>query len=230
MDITHFVVTSRTLTTRRCLKGRLCLLMRGFTPFTASHSAPVCPDEFKTNWSYLTLHLAKPGQTREPGAKRQREMLHCCVWRRFSYKTGRYSSRRTRGSARCMKPFALVKESLLWSGQKERKERRNASVSIGMNLCRSHEAGSLSTALWHKCRDEPEEANCVVRANKTQQRKLSPSVQCKNLFWSLDKYRDVVDFEPLATKLKLYHFGVQVNIYLTFDKRNKGKTNTIAQI
>lgn len=57
-------------------------------------------------------------------------------------------------------------------------------------------------------------------------------MQCLNLFWSLDKYRDVVDFEPPATKLKLYHFGVQVNIYQNkqHKQKNKGKTNTIAHI
>lgn len=40
---------------------------------------PVCPDEFKTNWSFLTPHLAKPGQTRKPGAKQQQEMPQCHV-------------------------------------------------------------------------------------------------------------------------------------------------------
>lgn len=66
-------VISITIIVRQHSQCWLCLLMRGFSPFTVGLYEQACPDQPQANWSNLMLHLAELGRCGMWGANSSRK-------------------------------------------------------------------------------------------------------------------------------------------------------------
>lgn len=66
-------VISITIIVRQHSQCWLCLLMRGFSPFTVGLYEQACPDQPQANWSNLMLHLAELGRCGMRGANSSRK-------------------------------------------------------------------------------------------------------------------------------------------------------------